>query len=471
MNPDQMKVPPHSLEAECSVIGGIMKDPESLDRISETLEPDDFYYIHHQMIYRAALSLHQQRPPRPPEPLTLSEELKGRKTPSGETQLDYIGGASHLWAMAKDIFSAANIDHYVSIVKTFSGRRKTLQVAKAIAKKAYEPDASEEGLNQLLDYASAEIFALEQANKQYEGALKPIKPIIKDVLDNIEQKQKQSTGELLGQSTGITELDGVSSGLENGKYYVIAGRPGSGKSTLAQCIADEVACKGHLVAIFSLEMPETALVEKSISALGSVDFGKVRSPWQLDEDDWAYISSGVMKLKPSGMHIDDSAGITPAYMRSRCRKLVRDEGRPLRLIVLDYLQLMQASQKEGRRYANRNDEITAISNELMAIKKEFNCPIIVLSQLNREVDRRMSKKPVLSDLRDSGAIEQDADMVVFVHREKGDDHFHGHQEPAELLVRKNRWGQNDVDIPVWFEGRFQRFTDRVPQIDNGYGGF
>ena len=389
---EALRVPPHSLQAERAVLGGLMLDNGAWDRIADQVTEQDFYRREHQLIFAAISSLAEAD--RPFDVVTLAEELESHESAAE------VGGLAYLGMLANETPSAANIQAYASIVREQSVTRQLIKVGNQIAEAGYRPKGRK--VHELLDYAENAVFQIAEQQARGGGGFKPITRLLTETVNRIEELFG-SDDALTGVSSGFADFDNKTSGLQKSDLIIVAGRPSMGKTTFAMNLAENVAITSQLpVAVFSMEMPGEALTMRMISSLGRVNQQAVRSG-KLEDDDWPRITSAVNILNNTQLFIDDTPAMTPTELRARCRRLTKEHG-TLGLVVIDYLQLMQAPEVGE----NRATEISAISRSLKALAKELNVPVIALSQLNRSLEQRPNKRPVMSDLRESGAIEQDA---------------------------------------------------------------
>jgi replicative DNA helicase len=404
---------------------------------------------------------------RPIDVLTVSEWMKGRFlnadcASAKRSFFDVIGGLAYLGDLAKDTPSSANIAHYAKTVRTYSLKRKIISLTSTLQAKAFQHGSDETALTQLLEQATSGFFNLEQQKAAANKGFTPMKQALQDQLTVLESLRDKDGEELLGASSALDALDQQLSGFEKGKVYVIAGRPAMGKTTLGLNLVEGIARSTQgVIAVFSLEMNTGQIIEKMMSSQGRVNFSHCRSPWELSTTEWDSIHSGVKKLRGMDIFFDDSATQSPADLRSRCRRLVRETGKPLSAILIDYVQLMHGST--GKNYVNREAEVSAISGEIRALAKDFSCPVILLSQLNRSVENRPNKRPIMSDLRESGALEQDASCVLFIYRDEIYDKNSKAKGIAELIVAKHRGGKTGT-IRCAFVGEHQRFANTQPKV-------
>jgi len=437
-----LKLPPHSIEAEQSVIGGLMLDNSAFERVLDAVSDGDFYRHDHRLIFRAISHLAERN--QPFDVLTLSEQLES------QGQLEQVGGMVYLGELARNIPSVANIRAYAQIIRERATLRQLIGVSQEIADSAYQPQGRRS--EEVLEEAERLIFQIAEDRPKSGGPL-AINEILSRALDRIDSLYEAGDS-ITGLSTGFVDLDNQTSGLQAADLIVVAGRPSMGKTTFAMNMVENALLRtDKSVLVFSLEMPAEALVIRMFASLGRIDQTRVRAG-RLDDDDWPRLTSAVNLLKDRKLFIDDTAGISPSAMRARARRLVREHGE-LALIMVDYLQLMQIPGYGGD---NRVNEISEISRSLKALAKEFSCPVIALSQLNRALEQRPNKRPQNSDLRESGAIEQDADIVMFVYR---DEVYHPDSEDkgiAEIIIGKQRNGPIGT-VRLAFLGKYSRFDN------------
>nr|WP_026476787.1 replicative DNA helicase [Alkaliphilus transvaalensis] len=432
------KVPPHSIEAEQSVLGSMLLDREAILIALEVLNPDDFYKKAHEEIFEAIFNLFNKN--EPVDLITITEELKSRGT------LDAIGGITYLTSLSSAVFIATNVRYYAEIVAEKATLRRLINSSEAIINLGYQSDLE---VNEILEQAQKSIFDLSQ-NRSQEG-FTPIKEVLSTTFDQIERLYEDKTG-LTGLSTGFIDLDKKLSGLHKTDLILVAARPAMGKSAFSLNLAQNAAVKGGAsVAVFSLEMSKEQLMLRMLASESMVDLSKIQVG-NLDEEEWGKIAQAMIPLSQAKIFFDDTPGISIMEMRSKCRKLKMEQG--LDLVLVDYLQLMQGD----RRSENRQQEISAISRNLKIMAKELDCPVIALSQLSRAPELRADHRPILSDLRESGAIEQDADLVMFLYR---DEYYHEDSDKknlAEVIIAKHRHGETGSVELIWL-GNFQKFAD------------
>lgn len=439
---ESLKVPPHSIQAEQSVLGGLMLDNQTWDSVADKVIDHDFYRRDHQLIFRAIAQLAEKQEPF--DVVTLSEVLESR----GE--LKDVGGLAYLGMLAAETPSAANIVSYANIVRDRSVLRQLIHIGTEISDSAFSTEGRETA--DLLENAERKVFEIAEQRQRGQGGFASIKSLLAKAVDKIETLYEMD-GEVTGVSTGFTDLDEKTSGLQPADLIIVAGRPSMGKTTIAMNMAENVALKSGLpVAVFSMEMPGEALAMRMMSSLGRIDQHKVRTG-KLDDDDWPRLTSAINLLAETKLFIDDTPALTPTEVRSRARRLMREHGQ-LGLIVLDYLQLMQSPASGD----NRVQQISDISRGLKALAKELNVPVIALSQLNRNLEQRPNKRPVMSDLRESGAIEQDADLIIFVYRDEVYNEDSPDKGIAEVIIGKQRNGPLGT-VRLTFLGQYTRFEN------------
>ena len=443
---ESLKIPPHSIEAEQAVLGGLMVDNRSWDQIADRVYEDDFYRYDHRLIFRAMGALAERN--RPLDVVTLSEWLKSNNL------LDEVGGLAYLAALAKDIPSAANIKAYADIVRERSVLRQLIEAGTEVATSGFQPEGRD--AKELLDNAERLIFQIAEQNGRHRQGFTSLKEILPRVVDRIDELFHQD-GSITGIPTGFSDFDHMTSGLQSGDLIIVAGRPSMGKTTFAMNLAEQAAIKGQQpVAVFSMEMPGEALTMRMLSSLGRIELQKLRTG-RLDDDDWPRLTGTMSLLSEAKLFIDDTAALTPTEMRARVRRLKREYG--LGLVVIDYLQLMQLPGFKE----NRAAEISEISRSLKAMAKEMEVPVIALSQLNRSLEQRPNKRPVMSDLRESGAIEQDADLIAFIYRDEVYNPDSPDKGTAEVIIGKQRNGPIGT-CRLTFLGRYTRFENYIDDV-------
>ena len=468
---------PHSIEAEQAVLGGLMIKNEAFESISDVLVEKDFYKKDHQLIFAAMISLSDNS--QPFDPITLSETLQAKN------QLSAVGGAEYLVELTENTPSSANIQAYTQIVVERSIVRQLIVAASETIQKGFNPlgwDSSK-----LLAQAESRLQEIIE-NKPKVGGFKSVDSLIKEAVQRLDELFK-SESDITGLSTGFSDLDKMTSGFQNSDLVIIAGRPSMGKTAFAMNVVEHAALNQKKpVLVFSLEMPANQLVVRMLSSLGKIDQTRIRSG-NLLEDDWPRLSAAAQKLKKASLYIDDTPGISPFEMKNRIKKFIREEMERIKssvesenndeqsnekllsmaqpsLIVVDYLQLMNGTnQSEGR-----VQEISQISRELKGLAREYECPVVALSQLSRAVEQRPNKRPVNADLRESGAIEQDADVVTFIYRDEVYNEDSVDKGIAEIIIGKQRNGPIGT-CRLAFMGKYTRFENlaRNYQQDQTFG--
>ncbi|WP_241901351.1 replicative DNA helicase [Vibrio sp. 10N.286.49.B3] len=441
---DAIKVPPHSLEAEQSVIGGLLLDNERWDTVAERVLSKDFYSRPHRLIFDAAKTILEAS--KPLDLITLSEYLEQRE------QLEDVGGFAYLTDLAKNTPSAANINAYAEIVSERALVRSLIGVANEIADAGYDPQGRNS--EDLLDLAESKVFAIAEARTNENEGPQNVDSILEKTLERIEKLYQSPQNGVTGVDTGFDLLNKKTAGLQGSDLIIVAARPAMGKTTFAMNLCENAAMEQEKpVLIFSLEMPAEQLMMRMLASLSRVDQTKIRTG-QLDDEDWARISSSMgILMNKKNMYIDDSSGLTPTEIRSRARRVARDSG-GLSMIMIDYLQLMRVPSLSD----NRTLEIAEISRSLKALAKELNVPVVALSQLNRSLEQRADKRPVNSDLRESGSIEQDADLIMFIYRDEVYNPDSQYKGTAEIILGKQRNGPIG-SVRLVFQGQHSRFDN------------
>jgi len=448
-----LNIPPHSLSAEQSVLGGLMLDNEAWDKIADKVAEEDFYRADHRLIFRALADLADDN--RPFDVVTLSGWLEKNQ------KLEEAGGLAYLGTLAKETPSAANIVAYAEIVRERSIMRQLISVGTDIANSGYQPEGRDS--KTLLDRAESKVFKIAEQGNRGKTGMVSIKNLLAGVVDRIDELY-QSDNPITGIPTGWTDFDEMTSGLQPSDLVIVAGRPSMGKTALAMNMAEQTAIKTRKpVAVFSMEMSGEQLAMRMMSSLGRIDQSKVRTG-KLDDDDWARLTSAMGILADAPLYIDDTPALTPTELRARARRMAREHG--LGLIVIDYLQLMQSSSGSGE---NRATEISEISRGLKALAKELHVPVVALSQLNRSLEQRPNKRPIMSDLRESGAIEQDADVIVFIYRDEVYNEESADKGIAEIIIGKQRNGPIGT-VRLTFQGRYTRFENFTPEYYSNEDG-
>lgn len=431
------RIPPNDQEAEQAVLGAMLIDSNATVEVLELLKQDDFYRKDHEIIFSCILELYKSG--KPIDILTVKDMLNSRN------MLQNVGGIEYLTSLASGVYTVSNVEAYVNIVEGKSVLRKLIQVSNEIIKSGYD---DKEDIEIILDNAESKIFEILQ-KKNTKGSLH-IKDILVDSFTKLEELYNNKNS-ITGVPTGFLELDKKTSGLQKGNLIFIAARPGMGKSSLALNIAQNAAIKNKIpVAIFSLEMTKEELTNRILCAEAMVDSSKIKNG-TIEEEDWLKLANSLGPISESPIYIDDTSNLSVMDIRARCRKLKMEHD--IGLIIIDYLQLM-----EGRKSDNRQQEIAEISRSLKILAKELNLPIIALSQLSRAPEQRADHRPILSDLRESGSIEQDADIVMFIYR---DDIYNPESEKkniAELIIAKQRSGSTGSMELLWL-GEYTKFVN------------
>ncbi len=437
---EALKIPPHSVEAEQSVLGGILLDNTSWEKIADLLVENDFYRRDHRLIFRAIAELFEQS--QPVDVITLAEWHDKRD------ELNQVGELAYLGMLARETPSAANIVAYASIVRERSILRQLIAVGTSISNVAFNPEGRNS--DEMLDLVERQVFEISEKGAKRKGGFIQVKEVLSKVVDRIDTLFEQDSP-ITGLSTGFTDFDMQTSGLQPADLVIVAGRPSMGKTTFAMNLAENAAIKSKLpVAVFSMEMPADALAMRMLSSLGQIDQHRLRTG-RLNDDDWPRLTSAIALLNEAPLFIDDTPALTVTELRARARRLKREHG--LSLIVIDYIQLMQGSGGE-----NRATEISEISRSLKALGKELDVPVVALSQLNRSLEQRPNKRPIMSDLRESGAIEQDADLIVFIYRDEVYNEDSAEKGKAEIIVAKQRNGPIGT-VALTFQGKYTRFEN------------
>jgi replicative DNA helicase len=443
-----LKVPPHSIEAEQSVLGGLLLDNQAFDRVADLISADDFYRDDHRRIWRHIARLAEAG--KPADVVTVSESIEASE------DKDKTGGPAYLGALAQNTPSALHIRRYAELVRERAVQRRLAQVATEIAESALAGSGKDSG--QLLDEAESKIFQIAESGARRDQGLLEIKPVLARVFERIDHLyHRDNPSDVTGVPTGFTDLDKMTAGMQGGDLIVVAGRPSMGKTALALNIAEHVAVDNGLpVALFSMEMSGTQLAMRLLGSISKVDQHKMRTG-RLNDEEWGKLSEAIGKLHDTPIYIDEAGALSALEVRARARRLKRQFSK-LGLIVIDYLQLMSSSNPKANE--NRATEISEISRSLKAMAKELDVPVIALSQLNRAVDQRPDRRPVMSDLRESGAIEQDADVIMFIYREVvyKPDLPEEQRGVAEVIVGKQRNGPIGT-VRLTFRGQHTRFEN------------
>ncbi|CQR45833.1 Replicative DNA helicase [Paraliobacillus sp. PM-2] len=436
---DEQRTPPHNIEAEQAVLGAIFLEPDAMSTASELLLPTDFYRASHQRIFQVMMQLSDKG--EPIDLVTVTTSLSNAK------QLDDVGGVSYLSDLASAVPTAANISYYTKIVEEKALLRRLIRTATDIVTESF---SKEDDVEEVLSEAERNI--LEVSNRKNSGAFKNIKDVLIEVYDNIEQLH-QNDADITGIPTGFRDLDKITSGFQRNDLIIVAARPSVGKTAFALNIAQNVAIKtDENVAIFSLEMGAEQLVNRMLCAEGNIDAQRLRTG-HLETEDWGKLTMAMGSLSNAGIFIDDTPGIRVNEIRSKCRRLKQEHG--LGMILIDYLQLIQGSANSRE---NRQQEVSEISRSLKGLARELNVPLIALSQLSRGVESRQDKRPMMSDLRESGSIEQDADIVGFLYRDDYYDKESEKQNIIEIILAKQRNGPVGT-VELAFVKEYNKFVD------------
>jgi len=441
-----LKVPPHSVEAEQSVLGGLLINNRAWDDIADKVTENDFYLPQHRYVFRLIQELVDEN--EPADITTLAEALDKRDL------LGEVGGIAYLGELANSTPSVANIVAYANIVRERSVLRQLVRVSNEIADSAFSPDGAKS--TDLLDMAESKIFSIAEQGAR-RGGPEVIKTLLTKAVNRIDELYS-SDSPITGLSTGFADLDEKTSGLQPSDLIIIAGRPSMGKTSFAMNIGENAAIQSGLpVLVFSMEMPAEGLAMRMLSSLGRINQTRMRSG-KLEEDDWPRLNSAISLLAEQKLFIDDTPAMTPTEVRARARRIHREHGQ-LGLIFIDYLQLMQVVGSD-----NRVNEVSEISRSLKALAKELDVPVIALSQLNRGLEQRPDKRPIMSDLRESGAIEQDADVIMFIYRDEvyNKEEDNPLQGTAEIIIGKQRNGPIGR-IKMAFLGEYTKFEDLAPE--------
>ena len=444
------QIPPHSIEAERAVLGAILLNKDAFDAVSSIVKAEDFYSDNHRVIYEALVSIvgKNQRA----DYVLLSEELKKSQ------KLEAVGGILYLTNLTTDIVDAYNVEDHAKIVRDKAHLRKLIHVANAVESMAYR---EEEETEDIVNRAEQMVLDVSGTTKG-ESSFSAMRDVVYETIDRINELQRHK-GILTGVSTGFKDLDNLTSGLQKSDLILVAARPSMGKTAFTLNIAQNVAMKSKKnVAFFSLEMSKTQLVARVLAAVAGINSGRIRNG-QLSQEDWGKAINALNDLAEAPLYIDDTSGLTPQLMKKKLRRLIQEHGE-LGLVVVDYIQLMENG---GKKMAdNRQQEVSAISRQLKIMAREFNVPLIALSQLSRGVESRADKTPMLSDLRESGSLEQDADIVAFLNRENYQDtEDTSDGVETQVIIRKHRNGELGI-VKLWFEGAYTRFRDLAYREDD-----
>jgi len=449
-----LRLPPHSVEAEAAVLGGLLLDNSAFDRVGDFLRADDFYRADHRQIFEAISRLVQSA--RPADVVTVFEALQSLG------QADDAGGLSYINSLAIETPSASNIRRYAEIVRDRAILRKLISVSDNIATTALNPAGKE--TRQILDEAETQIFRIGEEGARGRQQAADFDQLLNNVVLRIDElANNPNPSDVTGVPSGFVDLDQKTAGMHGGDLIIVAGRPSMGKTSFALNVAEHVAIdQGLPIAVFSMEMGAEQLVLRMLCSVGRIDAQRLRTG-RLHEDDWDRLTHATKRLKGVQAYIDETPALNPLELRSRARRMSRIAG-GLQLIVVDYIQLMSASSSGE----NRTTEISEITRSLKSLAKELNCPVIALSQLNRTVEQRTDKRPVMSDLRESGAIEQDADLILFIYRDEVYRPDTPDKGVAEIIIGKQRNGPIGT-VRLTFQGQFTKFENHAPPAPSGYG--
>jgi replicative DNA helicase len=443
---DALKLPPHSIEAEQSVLGGLLLDNTAWEKISDFIAGADFYRSDHREIFQHIARLIEDNKPADALTVTASLEISDK--------LESVGGRAYIGTLVLNTPSAANIRRYAEIVRERAIMRRLAAISSDITESVFSPLGRSAA--ELLDHAEQKVFAIAEEGARGRQGFQEIPPLLTKVVERIDSLYKSDNkGGITGISTGYADLDRETSGLQPGDLVIVAGRPSMGKTAFALNIAEHVALVEKMpVAIFSMEMGGAQLVMRMLGSVGRLDQQRLRTG-NLDDDDWLKLTGAVSKLNDAPIHIDESGMLNPTELRGRARRLYRQQGGPgLGLIIVDYLQLMET----GNSTENRATEVAEISRALKGLAKELNVPVMALSQLNRGLEQRPNKRPQMSDLRESGAIEQDADLILFIYRDEVYNKETPDKGKAEIIIGKQRNGPIGT-VDLTFLGKYTRFEN------------
>ena len=452
---DSLRIPPHSIEAEQSVLGGLLLDNAAWDKIADFVSSEDFYRYDHRLIFQHIARLINSA--KPADVITVFESL------SSAAKAEEVGGVAYLNALAQNTPSAANIRRYAEIVRDRGILRKLITVADDISGSAFNPQGKE--VKQMLDEAESKIFSIAEEGARGSQGFQEIQPLLTQVVERIDELyNRDNPNDITGVPTGFLDLDRMTSGLQPGDLVIVAGRPSMGKTAFSVNIGEHVAVDSGLpVAIFSMEMGGAQLAMRMLGSVGRLDQHRLRTG-RLNDEDWPRLTHAIQKMNDAQIFIDETPSLSSIELRARSRRLARQCGK-LGLIIVDYLQLMSANSPGE----NRATEISEISRNLKGLAKELNCPVIALSQLNRSLEQRPNKRPVMSDLRESGAIEQDADLILFIYRDEVYNPDSPEKGMAEIIIGKQRNGPIG-SVRMTFLGhytKFENYTGSAPIYGGG----
>ena len=442
---ENLKVPPHSIEGEQAVLGGLLLSARAWDQVADVITEEDFYREDHRLIFRAVQELSNNS--KPCDAVTVTEWFESHG------QVEQVDGGAYISQLASTTPSAANVRAYADIVREKSILRQLIDVGAEITSAAFTSDGRES--KDLLEEAERRVFAIADQGQRSGSGFVTVQETIKEAIEKI-QELHEFEGEITGTPTGFKDFDKMTAGLQPSDLIIVAGRPAMGKTSLAMNIAENAAIKHDVpVAIFSMEMSSLQLVMRLFSSLGQIDQTKLRTG-NLDDLDWPKLTSAMNLLHKSHIFIDETPSLSPSELRARARRLKREHN--ICLIVVDYLQLMAVPGSSE----NRATEIAEISRSLKAVAKELHLPVVALSQLNRSLEQRPNKRPVMADLRESGAIEQDADLIVFIYRDEVYNQETPEKGKAEIIIGKHRNGATGTTV-LTFQGQWVRFVNYAPE--------
>ena len=442
---ENLKVPPHSIEGEQAVLGGLLLSPRAFDQVADVITETDFYREDHRLIYQAIHELSNKG--KPCDAVTVTEWFESRGL------VDQVDGGGYISQLASNTPSAANVKAYADIVREKSILRQLIDVGAEITTGGFSSDGRDS--RELLEEAERKVFAIADQGIRTGSSFVTVQEALKEAIEKL-QELAEHEGDITGIHTGFKDLDDKTAGLQDSDLIIVAGRPAMGKTTLAMNIAEHAAIKHDIpVAIFSMEMSAQQLVRRMFSSLGQIDQTRLRTG-SLDDLDWPKLTSAMNLLHKSHIYIDETASLSPAELRARARRLKREHN--IGMIVVDYLQLMAVPGSSE----NRATEIAEISRSLKAIAKELRLPVVALSQLNRALEQRPNKRPVMADLRESGAIEQDADLIIFIYRDEVYNEESPDKGKAEIIIGKHRNGPTGT-VVLTFQGQWLRFMNYAPE--------
>ncbi|TXJ10620.1 MAG: replicative DNA helicase [Acinetobacter sp.] len=449
------RTPPHNLTMEQAVLAALMTVAESWESVADILSEQDFYATRHRYIFQAIEKLANSG--QPYDAVLVNDWLANQKL------LEAAGGEAYLMQLLSESpTSLFNLPSYAEKVKESSTLRNMISVGNHILQNAYEPKG--QAISDLLDHAETQIFSIAEQhnNRQSKAGPQPISEVVTSVVNKLDELS-QMDGNITGLTTGFVELDNKTYGMQAGDLIIVAARPSMGKTTFAMNLVESVLFNCDLPAlVFSMEMPSDSIAMRLISAFGRVHQGHLRAG-KMDEDEWSKVTSTIVHLQSKNLYIDDSSALPPTELRARARRIAKQHGGKLGCIMVDYLQLMKVPGMGD----NRVGEISEISRSLKALAKEMNCPVIALSQLNRSLEQRPNKRPVMSDLRESGAIEQDADLIMFIYRDEVYNKESKEAGTAEIIIGKQRNGPIGT-VRLAFEGHYTRFSNLSPEFYNNF---